>query len=134
MHYIFNSTPFFVFSLIILGFMGLGIYGLYDFYKKKPGNPLRFILWEFILAVLPTIWLSRYVQDFDVSDILLEISEIITIPLIALFILSFVVFFIIAYKKGFIKEEDYKKAKMTVIPAGIIILGLVAYIVYLRNT
>lgn len=131
---LFNSIPFSIFTLIILVGIATMIYSLYDFYKNKPGHPMRFLAWELLLINLPVMWLSKYVQDFDVSDTLLEISEMTMMPNAILFFASFIVLFVLSYKKGYIEKEKYENVKYIWIVGGIFIACCIGYIYYLVNT
>lgn len=128
MNYLFNNLSLETYSIIIFIFGVILIYGIIDMKKKKPGHPFVNALYGLLIVGFYTIP-HRFIKEYSSNIILKNISEQIMLIIMFFFLITFVYFAYLAYKKGFMDERGRQLICNTIIPCAIIFIICVVIIV-----
>lgn len=114
MYKIFESIPFGICCALVIIFSGLAIYSMFEINKQKKGNPTMWIF-PFVILTAITLLINKYAYELTVNNFFQKTSDIITIVSIALFFLSILITFVIAYIRGYLDKEKVKKVAPMII-------------------
>ncbi len=128
MNYLFNNLSLGTYSLIIIFFGIILIYGIIDMKKNKTGHPFINALYGLLIVGFYTIP-HRFIKEYSSNLILKDISEQIMMIIMFFFLITFVYFAYLAYKKGFLDEKGRQLMRNTIMPCAIIFIICVVIIV-----
>lgn len=136
MNFLFNNLSLGAYSVIIIFFGVVLIYGIIDMKKKKPRHPFINALYGLLIVGFYTIP-YRFIKEYSSNLILKNISEQIMMVIMFSFLITFVYFAYLAYKKGFLDEKGKQLMCSAIIPCAIIfvicVVIIVTYIVLKRQ-
>ena len=121
-----NSIPLVPYLIFMAGLFFGFIYSIYDVKKRTPGHPMIWIF-PFGMLLCLSCFLNRYALEATVNDLFQQITDIAVHISVAGFALSFLITFIFAYKKNYVKKEKLKKLAPLLI--GCIIIMLICFII-----
>ena len=108
MRYIINTLSFESYIFVLAALFFGSIFGIYDMRKKKPGHPMTWVL-PFSMELCIALALNRCALELTTNHLFQQITDIIAIVSVICFFLSFVITFILAYKKDYVDKEKFKK-------------------------
>lgn len=129
MNLLYNSISIWLFALILISIIVVGIYASINLKKKKPGHPYKYVLYAMFPAIF-SILISRYLSESSSNEIVVSISTWVAI------IFSILWFFVIAFstylanKKGFVSEKGKQILSSVFLPCAIIVIIGVGFLFY----
>lgn len=121
MHYLFSSMSIELYIFILICGILFSIYAVYDMKKKKSRHPM---IWIFPVIILLCISFIMYkcAIELTTNTVFQNITDLMACISSVMFVISFIVTFILAYKNNYVDKEKLKKMKTPIIICLLIIL------------
>lgn len=118
MYRLFNSLSIESHTIIIISVLLLGVYGIIDLEKKKPGHPFKYVIFC-LFPTLISILVSKYIHEFSFSPFWMRMSDIFSLVFIVVSFVAFIFSTYLTYKRGYMSEEKKRMLVSTIIPCAI---------------
>lgn len=121
MHWLFGSMPLWLYTLVALLVISLGVYGIIDLEKKKPGHPYKYVICCLFPAII-SILLNRYVYEYTSSQVLMKVVDIISIAFVIIFFIVLGIATYLSNKYGYISEKGRRLLSSTLFPCIVVMI------------